>query len=997
MPISKQTFLKELSSLNPSQRKAVDAIEGPVMVIAGPGTGKTRTLTVRIANILAKTDTKAENILALTFTESAATNMKNKLLQLIGQDAYKIKCTTFHSFCNDIIQSHPEKFQTNIKFKQILDIEKHTIIEKIIDETKLEYLTNFNTPYFYKKDIINSIATLKREAITPKKFKKIVKKEKEEILSMVKINPRTNKLRNKDQNLIKNNEKNKELAIIYQKYQDYLRENGLYDYEDMILNVVNKMEKDDGLLAELQEKYLYILIDEFQDTNGGQFKIIELLGSFDKNPNIFVVGDDDQSIFRFQGANLENMLDFIKTYPNTKIINLDITYRLPQAHITSARELIKNNKTNLDKYIKDFTKSIKTTNKYKTKIKIFELETIEDENIFISKKIIDLIKNQNVNPNEIAVIFRNNKDADEIIKFLKLNNIKTNLVVGDYILYDKFIQQFIQVLKIISQDENIDNELLFEILNYKFWNLNRLEVFKIANESSLHQTPIFNFMLETLENDSLKDKYKDITKFTQQLLDLKQKRFNMHFVQFVETILNESNLLNYLIKNKETKSISSFIDLFKFIKNRSLNIEDYNIKNFLNDIEKLMENEIKIDLSYNNEQTGVNFMTVHKAKGLEFSYVFLINLRDKKWGNIRSQKKIKLPHQIFDRINTDELNPNEEERRVLFVAMTRSKKELYMTFPKQKIEEGRITNYIKSQFIQELPPNNIIYKQMSINEEEKTNYEQLSLKLLDKNNPIELEKQEKQWLLNLVKNFRLNVTALNNFLEDPEKFLYYNLIRIPQTKTPQLVIGTIIHSVLEQFGRDLIKQDLQKFDYYINLIPILLKREFISHKKKKEIQQECAKIIKPFLEEQFSKKAKILKVEYKFPRTIYLDDIPLAGKIDRIEQIDLKKVSILPSAKLIDFKTGTPKSRNAILGKTKNSDKKTLRQLQFYKLLVTLYGNLPYNITEYSIKFVKPNKNNKLIEHIFSSSEIEIDEIIDAIRFAMNKIRNLDFSLQENF
>ncbi len=988
-----KNFIDLYKTLNPKQKQAVDEINGPIMVIAGPGTGKTHVLTMRIANILKKTDTNPNNILALTFTDNAANNMKIRLANLIGKDAYKIKCTTFHGFCNDIIQNYPEKFQTNKQLKQLLDIEKHQIVEKILDEHDFQYIKRFHTPYIYKSDIISSISNLKREGISPKDFSKLIKIEKEKILSQIKINPKTNKPIGKHQSLLDNLHKNEELQIVYEKYQLYLNENGLYDYEDMILKVETQLRKDEELLADLQEQYLYILVDEFQDTNGAQFKLLTHLTNFDDLPNIFVVGDDDQSIYRFQGANLENMLDFLQNFPKTKIINLDITYRLPANVIKASRSLISNNKTSIQNYRKNFHKTLKTINNYKTFTHFYNLKTEEEETIFISNKIIDLINRQNIDPRQIAVLYRNNNDADDIIKFLELNKIPTNISYDFAIFDDKYIKQFLELLSTILFDEEKEYDTLFHVLNHEYLNINRLELFKFAKQAQIDHKGLWQQALDLLESEDFQKNFPSLFQFFTEFLEYKHKLLIMHPVEFFEYLLNQSGLLNFLLHNKRTKSISAFRDLFVFLKTKSLNDNNYSIRQFLEDINKITEEKINLTFSYNVKKEGVNFMTVHKAKGLEFDYVFIIKLRDKKWGNRIPRDKIKLPATIFDKVNINEIDKNEEERRVLFVAMTRTKKELYLSSSEQKIEEGKITHFTPSQFINEIDEELLKRSEPEILTKDHDNYNAMSLSILNEDK-LNLTKEEKAWLYSLIKNFRLNVTALNNFLEDPYYFLLHNLIRIPSIKNSYLVIGTIIHSILEQFGKDKMQGKLKDIEYYTNLADVFVKKEFLTDKKREKTAIEAKQIIKPFLEKEFQSTSKILKVEYKFPYTIFLDDIPLSGKIDRIDQLDNKETSIIPFAKIIDFKTGNPKTRNQILGQTKNSDEKLLRQLQFYKLLCNLHTSFPYKITEYSLRFVQTNKNGKFVEHTFDDNEINTEPLIETIKDVMKKIRNLKFDLQ---
>ena len=307
--------------LNKAQKKAVDAIEGPVMVIAGPGTGKTTILTLRIANILRKTDTAPENVLALTFTESGAYAMRKKLVDLIGTPAYKVNIHTFHGFCNDVIKQYPERFPRIIGSTAITEIDQISIIEGLLlqenknsEDVHIRLLKPYGDPFFYVRPILSEIRGLKREAVDVEAFIKSVAKQNADFdAEPEKVHTKgahKGKIKGEFVKLGEHVEKNEELAALYEAYQATLAEKKLFDFEDMIVEVVSTLKKDKDLLLMLQENYQYILADEHQDANDAQNELLKLLANFHENPNLFVVGDEKQAIYRFQGASLQNFLGF---------------------------------------------------------------------------------------------------------------------------------------------------------------------------------------------------------------------------------------------------------------------------------------------------------------------------------------------------------------------------------------------------------------------------------------------------------------------------------------------------------------------------------------------------------------------------------------------------------------------------------------------------------------------------------------------------------------
>jgi DNA helicase-2/ATP-dependent DNA helicase PcrA len=286
-----------LASLNKEQRKAVETIDGPVMVLAGPGTGKTQVLAARIAHIITSTDTPPYAILALTFTESAAANMRERVVSMIGKDGYYVNISTFHSFCADVIRSNPEYFSIDRKSEPLGELEKYDLFQRLIDQTSLKALKPFNQQYFYIDDIISSISQLKREGFNPEQFKKIVA---EEFADKNKPDKKTALTK-----FLSQKQKNEELSLLYEAYYKDLKEIQRYDFDDMIALVAEAFNSHDQLLREYQEKLHYFLVDEYQDTNSAQNAVVDLLGSYwEEKANIFVVGDPHQSIFRFQGASV---------------------------------------------------------------------------------------------------------------------------------------------------------------------------------------------------------------------------------------------------------------------------------------------------------------------------------------------------------------------------------------------------------------------------------------------------------------------------------------------------------------------------------------------------------------------------------------------------------------------------------------------------------------------------------------------------------------------
>ena len=311
--VTTKEFKDSYKRLNKEQKAAVDTIEGPVMVIAGPGTGKTQILTLRIANVLIQTDAKPENILAVTFTDSGAKAMQERLRSLIGDAAYDVRITTFHAFADSLIRTYPDAYPKIIGGRLASEIERIQLIEAILTDTSFKAVRPHGDPAYYVKPLLGAIKDLKQENLTPADFLsslKIQAQVLDEIPQYHEKGAHKGKERGEYKEAVKFLNRNQELHAIYVRYEQLMQDRGWYDYDDMIMETVSALESSETMLRDLQETYQYILADEHQDVNGAQNKILEQLVNFHDNPNIFVVGDEKQAIYQLPGASLENFLYF---------------------------------------------------------------------------------------------------------------------------------------------------------------------------------------------------------------------------------------------------------------------------------------------------------------------------------------------------------------------------------------------------------------------------------------------------------------------------------------------------------------------------------------------------------------------------------------------------------------------------------------------------------------------------------------------------------------
>ncbi|MCA9382471.1 ATP-dependent helicase [Candidatus Dojkabacteria bacterium] len=1008
-------FDEAYKKLNKSQKEAVDSIDGPVMIIAGPGTGKTTVLTTRIANILKKTDARPSNILALTFTESGVSAMRNKLIDLIGKDAYYVEIGTFHSFTNDIILNFQEKFAFTKEFQSINDIEKIQVYTQIIDELDLEILRPFKSPYYYLNQIMSSISNLKREGIDPKEYERLIKEDELEFNETKKINPKTGKLRGIDQRFADNITKNKELLEIYKAYLLKIEDIGRYDYEDMIMKVLERMKLDEEFRLNLQERYQYILVDEYQDTNSSQNELVfELASYWGEEANIFVVGDDEQAIFRFQGASLENLLTFRKSYPNAKVIILSQNYRSDQHLIDASQKMIANNDERIEKYIDNLDKSFKSASgKAGKKIQVAEFESGLVEGFFIANDIKAKV-DKGANLSDIAILVRNNSDSTDLAYIFDKLGIEHNIQAGENVIEAGVIRRLVNLFKLIRDlqgDTEADPILHFNVLNYEFIDVNKYDVLVLSNIANKTRKSFFETVLQLIsevdtnskvpeqlqlavkqveQNKELSKDFKYLEE-PEKLVDFYKKLFywasaneTNTFVHFFEIVIKESGYLSWVLKSEnEIENLNDLNSFFDQVKELNYSDKTLDLRKFLDDLKIMEENGIRIEKrDLGIERIGVNVITAHKSKGLEFDYVYLYKTVDKKWGNQRDQDKITLPSGLVKTIKPSKESKLEDERRLFYVALTRARREVIVTYSTKYNEVNGERNTLGSIFVKELPKENLqimdtkayVHKNLKAIEE---------LILTEETKSSDnISKKEASYIDNLLSFYKLSPTALNNYINCHYKFKLQNLFRVPAAKSATLSFGSAVHYALEAFFNNYkAYEKLPSFDFLYKRYVKGLEKEVLSEKDQKELLKKGKDILQKYYAEYKDEFRVPLYLEFRFGKGFHkatYENMPLSGVIDKFEPVKGEPKTL----RVIDYKTGRAKSKNEIQGLTKNTDGGYYRQLLFYKLLTELDTNFNLEVVQGELDFVEGLKKVEINydEKDFEDFKIDLKKYIQSIK-----------------
>ncbi|MFW5702818.1 MAG: ATP-dependent helicase [Candidatus Dojkabacteria bacterium] len=980
--------------LNEQQQAAVDSIYGPVMLVAGPGSGKTQVLARRIANIVEQTDTPAEAILALTFTEKAAYNMKKRLAAIMGPEGYKVNTTTFHSFANDVIQTYPEKFLFAKNLQQVDELSKLKLVQKAITECEPKRLTTLADPYYYQREIISQIANLKKEGINPEEYLGIIEMHKDHFEANKSNNPKTGKLQKKWADYEKSIEKNEELLAIYRKYQNELLNEGLYDYEDMIMFVANTLSSDDDLKQELQEKYLFVLVDEYQDTNGAQNKILMQLTDYEQ-PNIFVVGDEDQSIYSFQGANLKNILEFKEVFPDAKVITTKYNYRSVQEILDLATGIIEKNPERLGKFFEDIDKQLVSAGAQKNaKIRVVHAADGYQEVEYIVSEINNLI-NSGEKAEEIAVLFHTHRDALDLIERLEKTDIPLQVKTKAEGVNSIAVKQMLAILNWLS--DPLDSTSLIEILHFDIWNIPAIDLYKLLHLYGNSDEELIEIMMSEnhLLISGIEDK-KKLQEISQKLLELRKYANNEKLSVFCIELINQLGILDKLQADGSIEKIFQLRDLILFIRSRESKNSEYSLTELREDISKLRENNL--DFSRNGVEEfvgGVNLLTAHSAKGLEFKHVFLIRTTNGNWGNRRNRSLIKLldlkEPGIKDKTIEKEAAEN-EERRLFFVALTRAKQSLTLSYSDSYVDplRGGVQTSNPSPYLAEIPAS--LYEQLDLPDRDAD----LSVYFSNPKYQFNVKNLEdarvRDYLSGIISSsFKLSASSLNAYLKDPEQFLYEKILRVPKGAATVLELGSAIHEALELYHRKLqADNELTQLQVLQTVAAERLSKAQLLSEEILRGTNEAKTILESYYPNLESKQENIVAVEF-FAKA-NLGEIPLTGKLDLVRKSNVQEISG-EFVDVIDFKTSTPKSRNEILG-VKNvapNAKDNYRQLLFYALLAQLDPNFKWQLNCVALDYVRPNASGKFKREEFVVSSAELEEIELQIKDTWQKIVNLEF------
>ena len=1140
-------FQTRYAKLNANQRQAVDYIHGSLLVIAGPGTGKTELLSMRTAQILRQTDTLPDSILCLTFTESGAANMRQRLRQIIGEDAYKIAIHTFHSFGTEIINQHREYFFHGADSQPADELTQHQIVAGILEglDWRNPLSVKNNGEFVYTSELIRVISEFKQSGLTPAELRLVMADNQRAIADITadiqqvfatKISKKTIELfaplaekiaervsggditelsgdtassaphhikpsaalpssitpyaqvlalsiahaaqeaidanstkpltawKNKwcEKNaagefVLKDFTASEKLSAaidVYEAYGNVLAERSLFDYDDMILSVIQACESHPELRANLQEQYQFIMVDEFQDTNLAQLRLLFDLTGDEDNPNIMAVGDDDQAIFSFQGADVGNIQRFRQQYHDPKIIVLTDNYRSASDILTAARGVITQGADRLENTIDGLSKQLTThASGNGAQVEVQEFASASEERAGVAQQIAELIK-RGEDPAHITVIARHHKELIELLPYLYRQNLTVNYERHDDILEQDIIQAIDKLARVVTaiHQNNLDaaNSLLPEVIAHPAFGFSALDIWRL----SLHAYKNRQLWLESMLANStfqpfgewLLERAKDvpnlpleeqldrllglemdagITPIDSSLRAGRQRTLGLQSLygvdqsnsssacsdksslpptnedaraaiavrSFEESSSPTSLAAHYFSPDNLAQNPDAYLTTLESLRTLRQKLRDRatdatpTLADFLEFID--LHRSTKTRLTHIRPQASalggaINLMTAHKSKGLEFPHVFVIGAIDSAWGEkVRSRSRlIRYPANL-------QLQPAgasyDERLRLFFVAMTRAKTTLTMTYS-QTNDAGSDT--MIASFLTDHAP--------TIIPAADTPAAQLTVAQTDWSTRLSapITAELKDVLAPTLETYKLSITHLNNFLDvsrgGPQNFLLNNLLRFPSAKSPAASYGTAIHASLQQL-HNLLRTDyrLPPTEHILQHFRTSLEAQHLPPNDFKLYLDKGTAALTAFLDAKSSDFRDTELAELDFAHQgVVVGGARLTGKLD-VADIDKHNKTIF----VTDYKTGKPShSWKGASDYEKIKLHKYRQQLMFYQLLVTSsrdYGN--FSFTGARLQFVEPDmKTGDILSLEDTFSEEELAEFARLINVVWRKITTLN-------
>ncbi len=893
-----------IPKINKEQEKAIKHGQGPLLIIAGAGTGKTTVITERIKYLILSKKAKPSEILALTFTEKAAKEMEERVDIGMPYGYTQMWIMTFHAFCDKILRRENLNIGLTTDYKLLTEGESARLLRKNLFNFNLDYFRPLGNPNKFIEGVMKHFSRLSDEDITPDKYNNWVET----------LKPKTEE----DKLDVK---KYKELAGLYVDYANLKTKEGLVDFGDLITNTLKLFRTRPNILAEYKKEFKYILVDEFQDTNFSQNELVKLLAG--KNGNITVVADDDQSIYRFRGAAVSNVIQFRKSFPKTEIAVLTKNYRSTQEILDKSYDLIQFNNPDRLEVVEKIDKKLKSQIFEKGEnVEFLHADRVENEADLVSSKILDLIENFGYSYKDFAVLVRANSHADPFVKSFSRNGIPAQFLGPGKLFKQSEVIDLIAYLKVLYNTE--DSLSLYRVLSIDYFGISGSDLAMLSAASRKNNKSLYQ-IAENVDSCEVSEKTKSsINKVIKLIIKHQELAKKETAGQVLYFFLEESGILQDLLSGegdnaeKKSRNIAKFFDKLKGYE--ALN-ESAGVSEIVDYIELSIdsgESPLAADTDW-NEVDAVNILTVHSSKGLEFPVVFIVNLVSQRFPSTERREPIPIPNELIKEILPVGDFHLEEERRLFYVAMTRAKEKLFLTAA-DFYGEGKREKKL-SQFISEA-----LGTKESKKEKLKIYNEQLSFLEYKPKNPQVVNEQEKLHI-----NY-LSYSDIDTFDTCPLHFKLGRLLKLPSPPSASASFGTAIHATIKDFYAEVSFGQTPGLKLMYDLLDKnWVNRGFLDKKHEKDFKEKGKIYLSGFLQQGFTKGKHPVLMEDRFSFSLKDETgakVLVGGAIDRVDDLGDGNIEI------IDYKT------SANIPTQREVDKNL--QLSFYALAATMSDKKPY-------------------------------------------------------
>ena len=965
-------------NLNKEQQQAVKYNKGPLLIIAGAGTGKTSVIVEKIKFLVKKKLARPEQILALTFTEKAASEMEERVDKAMPYGYFQMNISTFHAFADQILKENGFQIGLSPNFRLMTEAETIIFLKQNLFLFNLKYFRPLGNPNKFLGALLQHFSRLRDEDISPDDYLKWVKKS-----SFAKATEGEE-------------EKYLELTQAYQTYQKLKLKEGLMDFADLVYYLLQLFQKRPNVLKHYQRQYPFVLVDEFQDTNISQYQLIKLICPSKTNPRLTVVGDDSQAIYKFRGASVSNIIAFMKDYKKAKQITLKKNYRSNQTILDAAYKLIKNNDPDTLEFKLGISKNLIASKPVAhshsiNPINYFLAENGEEESEYVAKKILDLSKTYKYS--DMSILTRANNHSEPFVKSLARAGIPYQFLGPGTLYKQPEVKDLIAYLRILYNLE--DSPSLFRLLYMNIYSVDEkdisllltfskkinqslfqaIEIYLSYFDVSIHRNEfeIYKPYLPLLKSETKQKLLKIYQMIIKHLVLLKTNTAGQILFHFLEDSGLLLTLTNYKNETQEkiAINISNFFNKLKMFESEHEDASIFAVVDFINMSIEIGESPLisKTDISSLN---AVNILTVHSAKGLEFPIVFLVNLTEERFPTRHKKETIGIPEALIKEILPTGDYHIEEERRLFYVGLTRAKDKVFLSSSKFYGQAKRIRKI--SRFVIETLGQELLNAQIDIKKDIKSQLTIFDFKTPKQNDSTGIAR-------NAPTNF--SYSQLNSFETCPLQYKYLYVLKIPTLPTASASFGTTIHKTLQDFYSKFIKN--KKINKII-LIEIYKKLwipvGYSSKAHEDRMKKEGEKILNNYFDKYHNLSLNILGLEKLFKIKIS-EDIFLTGKIDRIDKLNKNEIEI------IDYKTGKKPSERELT--------KSL-QLTIYALAAhdkNLFNKkfVDINLTFYYLQTQEKITLKKNEEDLIKTKEnvIEMVEEIKKNQFPANPGKHCDF------